>query len=139
MARNAMELAARLEQLRREQVALLFELAVAQEVEAQMAALGIQRERIARYSFDYTLLGPTNWERVKGIAWDLVRGLPIAPGRLRPGEEWVGKWVHEVGKPEWYNCVRLKDGSTVPLDPFVQAAHARTLPADPGEGEGEGD
>ncbi len=41
-----------------------------------------------------------------------------------PLPEWHGPWLYNAGKlaTEWFNVVRLKDGTTRPLAPFIRAA-----------------
>lgn len=92
-------------QLRQEQSILLRTL----EMWADVQSAGIDPESVSSFG----------WERDESAIRDF-RSL-----RRFPDKPWIGPWLMKSGKPEWYNFVRLNDGTKVKLPRPIQAPEFR--------------
>lgn len=122
------DLMRRVNEIRNQQLRNLAELAVWEDVKAQHP--NVKEDEIKGFGFDPRMIDCEDWLRLNGLAYDML--MFDAPHqqktlreKLKPGEEWVGPWLHQPGRPRWYNHVMMKDGSTLPLSPMVRCAEER--------------
>ena len=86
---------------------------------AEAKEQGIEPESVERFAFNVSLLEDADfhWHR-KATSYCYQLSNPA----MRNAPEWVGVWLFEPGHPEWFNCVKLTDGTIKQLSPMIRAA-----------------
>jgi hypothetical protein len=133
--RSVMEIAAEINEKRKQQLLCMMELALWEKVKPQLQAQGLTEDDVQAFGFEPSFVDGKTLKKAEELARTMASGLArhlVGGLASKPEWAWVGPWLVRSGRPEWYNSVRLKDGRKVRLCPMLQAPHARSIPSPSG-------